>query len=155
MSSAPKPLGLLIKPASGDCNLKCEYCFYLRSAQVYPATGQHLMSQAVLAEMIKQTLEINHPLASFAWQGGEPLLVGLDFFRQAMELMKQYGRNGHTISNSIQTNGILIDEEWARFLSQYHFLVGVSLDDPEWLHNKFRELSGATQKRIDSTAEGL
>ena len=75
-----EPLGLLIKPASGDCNLACQYCFYLRSSDVYPEQKKHRMSEKVLEEMIKQTLEINHPVASFAWQGGEPLLMGLEFF---------------------------------------------------------------------------
>lgn len=138
MSNAPKPLGLLIKPASGDCQLKCEYCFYLRSADLYPATKQHRMSKEVLTEMVKQTLKMSYPLASFAWQGGEPLLMGLDFFRQSVELMQKFGRKGHIISNSLQTNGLLLDKEWSRFLAQYRFLIGVSLDGPEEIHNKFR-----------------
>ena len=122
-----EPLGLLIKPASGDCNLACQYCFYLRSSSVYPEQNKHRMSEKVLEDMIKQTLKINHPVASFAWQGGEPLLMGLEFFEKAVELMKNHGK-GHSVSNGLQTNGILLDEKWAKFFVKYRFLLGVSLD---------------------------
>lgn len=132
-----EPLGLLIKPASGDCNLRCRYCFYLRSSGVYPETKRHRMSGKVLEEMIKQMLDINHPAASFAWQGGEPLLMGLDFFRKALDIMKKHGK-GHSVSNGVQTNGVLLDEEWAKFFARYHFLLGVSLDGPRSTHDKFR-----------------
>lgn len=132
-----EPLGLLIKPASGDCNLACQYCFYLRSSNVYPEAKKHRMSEKVLEEMIKQTLETNHPVASFAWQGGEPLLMGLEFFEKAVELMKNHGK-GHSVSNGLQTNGILLDEKWAKFFVKYHFLLGVSLDGPKSTHDKFR-----------------
>jgi len=96
------------------------------------------MSIETLENLILQYLSFCHPYTSFAWQGGEPLLMGLDFFEQAMNLMKKHAKPGHMLGNSIQTNGISIDKNWAEFFHQYNFLVGISLDGPEDIHNRFR-----------------
>jgi len=137
--SAPPPIqSLLVKPAGADCNLACEYCFYREKASLYPDTRQHRMSEEVLESMIRQYLELSGPQAAFGWQGGEPLLMGLDFFRKAVELQKKYGKPGQRIANGMQTNGMLLDAEWARFLREYHFLVGLSLDGPADMHNTYR-----------------
>ena len=96
------------------------------------------MSAEVAQEMISQLMSSDRPV-SFSWQGGEPTLMGLDFFREVIELEKDYGSDGQRVSNSLQTNGILLDEEWARFLARYNFLVGLSLDGPRDLHDAHRK----------------
>ncbi len=140
-SQAGWPLigSLLIKPAGADCNLACAYCFYRDKVKLYPQTLRHRMSLETLESMIRQYLAISGPQASFGWQGGEPLLMGLDFFRQAVELQKKYGQPGQRIANGLQTNGLLLDDEWARFLRDYRFLVGLSLDGSAELHDAYRQ----------------
>jgi uncharacterized protein len=97
------------------------------------------MSEEILEETIKQVMTQGERTVSFGWQGGEPTLMGLPFFRKAVELEQRYGR-GHEVGNGLQTNGLLIDEEWAEFLAEYKFLVGISLDGPEHIHNRYRLL---------------
>ena len=142
-SLAPrKPLNsILVKPAGPDCNMACTYCFYLEKEALFPENKAHRMSEAVLEEMIKQALEQGGSSISFGWQGGEPTLMGLPFFERAVEFQKKYGR-GQTVGNGLQTNGILIDEKWAKFLKAYYFLVGLSLDGPEHVHNYYRFMRG-------------
>lgn len=132
---------LLIKPSGPDCNLDCTYCFYLDKAQLFPATKTHRMSLETLEEMTRQALQQRAPHISFSWQGGEPTLMGLPFFRNAVEFQKKYGA-GKTVGNGLQTNGILLDAEWASFLKQYDFLVGLSLDGPEHIHDRYRIATG-------------
>ena len=139
-SSKIKPFSLLIKPVSADCNLACPYCFYRRVEKIYP--GRHLMSDEVLEAVIKQFLALRLPQSIFSWQGGEPTLAGLDFYRKVIRLEEKFGRGGQVVGNALQTNAILIDREWAHFLAQYHFLVGVSLDGPQEIHDKFRRSAG-------------
>ena len=135
----PKPLeSILIKPAGPDCNLACEYCFYLEKAEVFHDTERHRMDDATLEVMISQMLHQPVRNISFNWQGGEPTLMGLDFFRKAVELQQQYGR-GQQVSNSLQTNGLLLDDQWYQFLKEYRFLVGLSLDGPEHVHDRYRK----------------
>ena len=137
-----KPLNsVLIKPAGPDCNMACDYCFYLEKAELFPESKKHRMSEKVLEETIRQVLTYGGPQVSFGWQGGEPTLMGLDFFKKAVEFQQRYGR-GKTVGNGLQTNGILINSDWADFLSQYQFLVGLSLDGPEHIHDKYRRLRG-------------
>ena len=134
----PVPLtGLLVKPASGDCNLECTYCFYRCKVGLYPDTRVHRMSPEVLEQMVVQYLAMA-PQANFCWQGGEPTLMGLDFFKTAVELMKRHGRNGQAVSNCLQTNGVLLDDAWAAFLIEYRFLLGLSLDGPREFHDRYR-----------------
>lgn len=136
---AGRPLTqLLIKPAGPDCNLHCTYCFYLPKKDLFPATRVHRMSDETLREMIRQMMTSGQRRVGFSWQGGEPTLCGLDFFRRAVEYQKQFGFSGQMVANSLQTNGILIDEEWCRFMAEYKFLVGLSLDGPPDVHNRYR-----------------
>ncbi len=134
---ANKDFSLLIKPASFDCNLRCEYCFYLKKEQ-YFGRGPHRMSDEMLEHMIADYLGGGRQNCSFGWQGGEPTVMGLDFFRRAVRLMQKYGHSGQRIANGLQTNGTLLDDDWAKFLAEYRFLVGVSVDGPPELHNPYR-----------------
>lgn len=119
--------------------MACTYCFYLGKSALFEETQTHRMSDETLEETVKQVLAQGGSEVSFGWQGGEPTLMGLPFFRQAVEHQKRYGR-GQSVGNGLQTNGLLIDTEWAGFLSQYKFLVGLSLDGPEHIHNRYRLL---------------
>ena len=140
--SANRNFSLLIKPASADCNLRCEYCFYLDRSSLYPETNKHRMSDEVLETLIRSYLNTRQAAYSFGWQGGEPTLMGLPFFQKVTELQEKYGRKGSIISNGLQTNATLIDDEMARYLARYKFLVGVSLDGPEDIHNRYRKKAG-------------
>ena len=149
-----KPLNsVLIKPAGPDCNLACSYCFYLEKAGLFTETKIHRMSVEVLEEMVKQVLSQSGSNISFGWQGGEPTLMGLPFFEKAVDFQISYG-DGKTVGNGLQTNGILIDRSWAKFLKQYNFLVGLSLDGPEFIHNHYRShpgKKGSWQTVFDNT----
>ncbi|UCD38254.1 MAG: anaerobic sulfatase maturase [Fidelibacterota bacterium] len=132
---------VLVKPIGPVCNLECEYCFYLVKKELYPRTGSFRMASGTLEQFTRQylagqpagALEVN-----IAWQGGEPTLMGVDFFRQAVALQKKFKPPGVSVSNSIQTNGSLLDDEWGVFLSENDFLVGISIDGPELLHDRYR-----------------
>ncbi len=130
-------LGLLIKPAGPDCNLNCEYCFYLPKKELYRGR-RHEMSRKVMHTLIGEYMQMAGPNPSFGWQGGEPTLLGVDFFRRVVAVQAQKAKPGQAIANGLQTNGQLIDEEWARFLRRYTFLVGVSLDGPKHIHDHYR-----------------
>lgn len=134
-----KPLNsLLVKPAGPDCNLACVYCFYRGKVELFEDRPVHRMSDQILEEMIRQVMTDGQESVSFGWQGGEPTLMGLDFFKKAVELQKRYGHTGQSVGNGLQTNGWVIDEEWAAFLSEYQFLVGLSLDGPQHVHDRYR-----------------
>lgn len=138
-----QPFTLLIKPSGSDCNVDCTYCFYkCRPAEI--GRGRQRMSEEVLEKLVKDYMRLRFALAGFAWQGGEPTLMGLDFYRKAVELQKKYGFAGQEVGNSLQTNAILLDEKWCRFLHQSRFLVGVSIDGPKQMHDYYRlDHSGA------------
>ncbi len=139
LGPTPRISSLLVKPASAVCNLDCEYCFYLdREADPYKDLPGWRMSDEVLERLVDQFLFYSYPASVFAWQGGEPTLAGLKFFQRAVELEQQYGRDGHVVSNALQTNGILIDDDWCALLREYNFLVGLSLDGPEQVHDRYR-----------------
>jgi len=133
-----KPFSLLVKPASADCNLRCRYCFYLDRCELYPETPRHRMSDDVLEHMLSTFLATDQPEHSIGWQGGEPTLMGLEFFKKVTALEKQYGRPGCMVANGLQTNTTLIDDAWAQHLARYNFLVGVSIDGPPEVHDKYR-----------------
>jgi uncharacterized protein len=138
-----QPFTLLIKPTGSDCNLDCKYCFYKHRAPEI-GRGRQRMSDEVLEKLVKDYMELRFPVAGFAWQGGEPTLMGLDFYRKAVELQKKYGSPGQQVSNSLQTNAILLNDDWCRFLHDYKFLVGISVDGPKELHDYYRkDFSGA------------
>lgn len=135
-----KPLNsILVKPAGPDCNLSCTYCFYSGKSSLFPETEKHRMSEALLIEMIRQLMTQAGDEVGVAWQGGEPTLMGLAFFQKAVDLMTRFGRN-QAVGNGLQTNGLLIDKEWARFLRQYNFLVGLSIDGPKHIHDHYRRM---------------
>ncbi|MFW5979373.1 MAG: anaerobic sulfatase maturase [Halanaerobium sp.] len=134
------PFNLMAFPAGPVCNLDCEYCYYLDKRDLYPKTNNFKMSEEVLENYIRQYIESQPgPVINFGWQGGEPTLRGLNFFKKAVKLQQKYLPTGWKAENSIQTNGILIDQNWAQFFKENNFLVGVSLDGPQKLHNKYRK----------------
>lgn len=122
-------LNLLIKPVGDACNLSCRYCFY---HSPHP-TGK--MSVETLEKIVRKGLSEAEKQCTFAFQGGEPTLAGLDFYRKLIEFEEKYNRNGVQIQNILQTNGTRIDEEWATFLHEHRFLVGLSMDGPADIHN--------------------
>ncbi len=126
------------KPAGPDCNLDCTYCFYLEKEAIFQEKKIHRMSDEVLEAYIKQYCESqNTPEILFAWQGGEPTLMGVAFFEKAVALQKKYAA-GRPVQNAFQTNGTLIDNQWCKFLAKEKFLIGLSLDGPRHIHDKFR-----------------
>ncbi len=143
MTPEPRARSLLIKPASGDCNLHCAYCFYHeRPTDPYRQAHGRRMSAAVLDALIRQGMALDRRQATFGWQGGEPTLAGLDFFRQAVVAQQRHGAAGQAVSNGIQTNGLLLTPAWAQFLARYNFLVGVSLDGAAAYHDRYRTTAG-------------
>jgi len=150
-----KPFQLLIKPVSADCNLRCEYCFYLRAEKLYPEQRRHCMADDVLETMVAGLLRLRFPQSVFAWQGGEPTLAGVDFFRKAVALQQKYGAPGQSVGNGFQTNGVLLDEEWCRLFREYHFLVGLSMDGPQEVHDKMRHNAAGqgTWNKVMASAE--
>lgn len=129
---------LLTKPVGPVCNLACRYCFYLEKKRLYPGEKQWRMSAAVREEYIRQYIQSQpSPEIHFAWQGGEPTLAGVDFFRQAVALQKKHA-GGKTIFNALQTNGTRLDDAWCEFLAANQFLVGISVDGPAELHDPCR-----------------
>jgi uncharacterized protein len=134
---------LLIKPVSADCNLRCGYCFYLDHLSFYGDRAAHRMSDATLERLIAGYLATQQPVYSFIWQGGEPTLLGLDFWQRVTDLQQRHGRRGIVIANSLQTNATLITDDLARHLADYRFLVGVSLDGPADVHDAHRRSANA------------
>ena len=129
---------LMAKPAGPRCNLACRYCFYLPKGELYPGSGFR-MDDEVLEAYIRQTIAAHKvPEVTFAWQGGEPTILGLDFFRNALILQKNYCRPGMVIHNTFQTNGTLLDDRWCEFFRKNRFLVGISIDGPKELHDTCR-----------------
>lgn len=158
MSSEKPARSLLVKPAAGDCNLHCHYCFYHeRPTDPYKDHRRHRMSDEVLEELIRQGMALDPVHATFGWQGGEPTLMGLPFFEKVVALQQRYGRSGQSVSNGLQTNGTLLDGAWARFLRNYRFLVGLSLDGPAVYHDAYRtDLRGqGTHERVMQAARML
>lgn len=138
MQAQPKHYHLLAKPAGAACNLSCTYCFFLSKENLYP-NDSYLMDEAMLETYIRQLLESSPgPQVEIAWQGGEPMLRGLDFYQRSVELAEKYRRAGQQIQHTIQTNATLVDDKWARFFRQHNFLVGVSFDGPPAMHDIYR-----------------
>lgn len=134
-----KAFSLLIKPVSADCNMNCSYCFYREKAFMYEESKIHKMSYSVLERLIESYMSLNLDNFVFGWQGGEPTLMGLDFFKKVTDLQKKYNRDCACISNGFQTNATLLNDEFAKHLANYNFLVGVSIDGPEYIHNYYRK----------------
>jgi uncharacterized protein len=135
---APPAFHVMVKPRGPICNLACRYCYYLPKSQLYPGS-RFETSDALLEVYTRQYIASQRiPDVTFAWQGGEPTLAGLAFFRRAVELQEKYRRPGMRITNALQTNGTTLDHEWCGFLREHDFLVGISLDGPAALHDPYR-----------------
>ncbi len=140
-SRARSPFHLLIKPIGAKCNLRCDYCYYLDKDQLYPDRHSSRMTDETLKIFTQQYINAQPQGVSemnFAWQGGEPTLMGTEFFRRALAYQKQFSRPGLNISNALQTNGTLLDDEWGEFLKSHNFLVDISVDGPMKLHDRLR-----------------
>ena len=136
--NSPPAFHLLAKPSGSTCNIDCQYCFFLSKEALYP-NEKHRMSDATLETYIRQLLEFHRtPQVTVAWQGGEPTLMKLDFFRRAVDLVEKYRRPGQDVQHTFQTNGLLIDDDWCTFFKQHNFLVGLSVDGPRELHDAYR-----------------
>ncbi|MFN4244219.1 MAG: anaerobic sulfatase maturase [Tepidisphaerales bacterium] len=132
------PFHVMAKPIGPICNLDCRYCFYLEKEAIYAGERKWAMPDDVLEGFIRQYIQSQDvPEVSFAWQGGEPTLLGVRFFERVVELQKRYA-DGRVIHNALQTNGTLLDDAWGRFLRRENFLVGISIDGPEDLHDAYR-----------------
>ena len=141
--SAKRPFHLMAKPIGPICNIRCEYCFYLSKEEMYPETGRSRfsMKEDVLEMFIRRYIEAQPegtPEVIFAWQGGEPTLLPQAFYEKALELQAKYARKGMTVRNAFQTNGILVSRSRAEWFAANNFLLGVSVDGPEKLHNRYR-----------------
>jgi len=135
---APPAFHVMVKPCGPVCNLSCQYCYYLAKDRLYPESSFR-MTDDLLERFTYQYIKAQRvPHVTFGWQGGEPTLMGLDFFKRAVELQERYQQPGMTISNALQTNGTLLDDDWCRFLKEYNFLVGISIDGPHHLHDTYR-----------------
>lgn len=134
---------VMAKPASSICNLDCKYCFYLSKEKLPKGPGPGYMSDETLELFIQQYIQgVAGPEVVFSWQGGEPTLRGLDFFRRVVALQKKYAKHNQQVENDLQTNGILLHDEWAAFLKENRFLVGLSIDGPRELHDRYRVNKG-------------
>jgi uncharacterized protein len=140
-----EPFHVMVKTSGAQCNLDCTYCFYLHKQSTLAQPDLPRMSDAVLEAHIRQYIDAQDAKqVVFSWQGGEPTLMGLDFFRKVVALQQQYAKPGQRVENDLQTNGVLIDEEWAKFLKENDFLVGLSMDGPPDLHDLYRRTKGGT-----------
>ncbi len=150
---APRAFHVMAKPTGSACNLCCAYCFFLKREELYPGSNFR-MSDQIHEAYIRQLLEAHHvPEVTVAWQGGEPTLMGLDFFRRTVALQDRFRKPGTCIENTFQTNGVLLDEEWCRFFRERDFLVGLSLDGPKELHDVYRRDKGG-QGTFDRVLRG-
>lgn len=149
------PISVLMKPASGMCNMSCEYCFYCDEMQKRTTESFGFMSEDTLKNVIRKTMLRAEGMVSYAYQGGEPTLRGIDFFRKAVSYQKQYNKHGIQVHNALQTNGYLIDEAWCVFLKENHFLVGLSVDGTAKYHDTLRHAKTGenTFERVCHSAE--
>lgn len=146
---------ILIKPASANCNMDCKYCFYKVLSSNREEYSKGLMSYDTLEKLVREAIRYADDSLTFAFQGGEPMLAGIDFYKKALEFQKKYNDKHLIIENTIQTNGYGIDEAWAQFLHDSDFLVGISIDGPKKLHDRYRvDVAGkGTFSRIMHTIE--
>ena len=153
--SAPPAFHLLAKPTGAVCNLDCAYCFFLSKEMLYPGS-RFRMADELLEAYLGQLIEAHAtvPEVTVAWQGGEPTMMGLDFFRRSVELANGYLKPGQRAVYTIQTNGTLLDEEWAAFFEEHAFLVGISIDGPRELHDAYRVNKGG-KGSFDQVMRGL
>ena len=139
MVKASREFQIFAKPAGAACNLDCRYCYYLRKDLLYPDGDSFRMPGDLLEEYIRQQIAIApEPEITFFWHGGEPTVLGIDYFRKIIGLERKHLPPGRRISNGIQTNGVLLDDDWCRFFAAENFTVGLSLDGPPALHDLYR-----------------
>ncbi|MFM7584279.1 MAG: anaerobic sulfatase maturase [Caldilinea sp.] len=154
MLPRPPAFHVLVKPTGALCNLDCSYCFFLSKEMLYPGS-RFRMADELLEAYLRQLIEGHTaPEVQVAWQGGEPTLMGLAFFERSIELVEKYRKPGVRVIYSLQTNGTLIDDGWARFLKRHNFLVGISIDGPQPLHDVYRVDKG-NQPTFDKVLRGL
>jgi len=150
----PPAFQVMLKPRGAICNLDCTYCYYLPKERLYP-NSRFRMTDDLLDAFTRQYIIAQRvPEVTFAWQGGEPTLMGLDFFKQAIELQKRHKRPGMTIHNVLQTNGVILDDAWCRFFKENNFLVGISIDGPSQLHDAYR-VDGSDRPTFERVMAGL
>jgi uncharacterized protein len=156
MSKKPIPprFHVLVKPSGATCNLACSYCFFLDKELLYPGS-KFRMTEETLEVYIRQLIETHRSNnVTVAWQGGEPTLMGVDFYRKAIQFQEKYRRPGMTFENTMQTNGTLLNDEWCQFFKENNFLIGLSLDGPRHLHDTFRVDKGGAGT-FDKVMRGL
>ncbi len=145
---------ILAKPTGPICNLDCKYCFYLEKEALYPHDSQWAMREDVLESYVRQYIEAQPTsVVQFAWQGGEPTLLGVDYYRKVVQLQARYA-NGKTIENALQTNGTLLNDAWGNFLSEQRWLIGISIDGPREMHDAYRVDKGG-QPTFDRVMRGV
>ena len=138
------PISVLMKPSSGMCNMKCDYCFYCDETQKRIQESYGFMSEQTLKNVIRKTMLRAEGAVSYAFQGGEPTLRGIDFFEKVVEFEKQYNKHGIRVNNALQTNGYLINEAWCEFFQKNHFLIGLSVDGTKEIHDSYRHTKDGT-----------
>jgi uncharacterized protein len=151
---SPPRIHVLAKPSGATCNLACSYCFFLDKELLYP-DSKFRMPDEVLENYIRQLIESHRtPEVTVAWQGGEPTLMGIDFYRKAIQYQEKYRKPGMTFENTMQTNGTLLDDEWCEFFKENNYLIGISIDGPQHLHDAHRVDKGS-QGTFDNVMRGL
>lgn len=156
ITQSPRPFHVMTKPIGPICNLDCKYCFYLEKEKLYPDERTWRMNDEVLEAYISQYIHSQPPdiaEINFAWQGGEPTLLGVDYFRKVVDLQRKHS-NGTPIRNALQTNGTLLNDDWCEFLAANDFLVGLSIDGPRELHDRYR-VDKKDQPTFDAVMRGI
>jgi uncharacterized protein len=155
VTDAPRAFHVMAKPTGAVCNLDCEYCFFLSKEMLYPGS-RFRMAEDLQEAYIRQLFDAHAqaPEVIVAWQGGEPTIMGLDFFRRSIEIQRACARPGQQVLNTLQTNGTLLDDEWGAFLAEHGFLVGISVDGPAEIHDTYR-LSKGGRPTFDRVMRGL
>ncbi len=153
-TNKPQAFHLLAKPTGAVCNLNCTYCFFLSKEKLYPGS-RFRMTDELLEEYIRQYIDAQQiPEVNIAWQGGEPTLMGVDFFKKSIEYQQKYKKPHMTFQNTMQTNGVLLDDEWCQFFKENNFLIGISIDGPKELHDAYRVDKGG-KGSFDRVMSGL
>ncbi|MFB3884169.1 MAG: anaerobic sulfatase maturase [Thermodesulfobacteriota bacterium] len=145
MAKSSREFQVFAKPGGSICNLGCHYCYYLKKEDLYPKGESFRMSDDILEEYIRQHIDASPgPVINFSWHGGEPTLLGIEYFRKIVELERKHQSSNQRITNGIQTNGTLLDEDWCRFFAEEGFTVGLSLDGPQEMHDRYRVTKGGS-----------
>ena len=140
---ASRGFQVMAKPTGAICNLDCDYCYYLKKEDLYPGTRSFRMERDVMERYVAQHIQASpDPVIDFSWHGGEPTILGIDYFREVVALQRKHCPPGRRVRNGMQTNGVLLDDEWCRFLAEEGFSIGLSLDGPEKLHDEYRVTKG-------------